>query len=106
MVHRFADGRDGTDRAAARRHGRVCPAGRYRTVDAVDEGFQAQVAALPPLRRVPESKSEIMGIAQWLGVPHVPAGLAHKRLAALEYGRKPSPKSIVSYGPGNIYVAG
>jgi histidinol dehydrogenase len=66
----------------------------------------AQVAGVKTICvACPHPSSEILGIAQWLGVTHMfQMGGAHA-IAALAYGTETVPRVERIVGPGNIYVA-
>jgi histidinol dehydrogenase len=87
--------------------GAYIPAGRYPLPSTVLMNvIPAQVAGVKTICvACPHPSSEILGIAQWLGVTHMfQMGGAHA-IAALAYGTETVPRVERIVGPGNIYVA-
>jgi histidinol dehydrogenase len=87
--------------------GAYIPAGRYPLPSTVLMNvIPAQVAGVRTICvACPHPSSEILGIAQWLGVTHMfQMGGAHA-IAALAYGTETVPRVERIVGPGNIYVA-
>jgi histidinol dehydrogenase len=87
--------------------GAYVPAGRYplpstllmTVVPAQAAGVATTCVACP------NPSSEIMGIAQWLGVTHFFQMGGAQAIAALAYGTETVPRVDRIVGPGNIYVA-
>jgi histidinol dehydrogenase len=87
--------------------GAYTPAGRYPLPSTLLMNvIPAQVAGVKTICvACPHPSSEILGLAQWLGVTHMfQMGGAHA-IAALAYGTETVPRVERIVGPGNIYVA-
>jgi histidinol dehydrogenase len=87
--------------------GAYTPAGRYPLPSTLLMNvIPAQVAGVKTTCvACPHPSSEIMGIAQWLGVTHFFQMGGAQAIAALAYGTETVPRVQRIVGPGNIYVA-
>lgn len=87
--------------------GAYVPAGRYPLPSTLlMTVVPAQVAGVPTICvACPNPSAEILGIAKWLGLPHLYRMGGAQAIAALAYGTETVPKVDRIVGPGNIYVA-
>ncbi len=110
-VEWFTDYRDGRKLGQIVRPldamGAYVPAGRYPLPSTLlMTVLPAQVAGVQTICvACPHPSAEILGIAQWLGLPHLYRMGGAQAIAALAYGTETVPKVDRIVGPGNIYVA-
>jgi len=110
-VERFVDYPDGRRLGQIVRPldsmGAYIPAGRYPLPStALMTVIPAQVAGVrTTCIACPNPSTEILGIAEWLGVTHLFRMGGAQAIAALAYGTETVPRVDRIVGPGNIYVA-
>src|SRR5260370_26879070 len=87
--------------------GAYIPAGRYPLPSTLlMTVIPAQVAGVATTCvACPHPSAEILGIASWLGVPHLFRMGGAQAIAAMAYGTETVPRVDRIVGPGNIYCA-